>query len=226
MLHFPNLCLALGSMNTFPCETPAGTASQVTSQCPNCSWLLVGLGWGSAEPMTPNTCPCVHTPLLPPLQGQQFGKSTSAASNPEPKGARGCPAPGRDCACGIQFWKGRTVPPGFAVLHSQSSSFPGFCCSPFTEQLFCWRGITPANKSRAVSRRQLTRPVINYCSDERHKPRRGAGTGDCHNLLLIPQTPTMPIPRPQAGLSPEGRHSEQQLWPGAACHIPSTSLWR
>lgn len=133
--------------------------------------LMLSLGWGTAEPMTPNTWSlCPDTPI-----SSRFGKSTSAGSTTKHKSACGCPAPGRDCACGIQFWKGRTVPPGFAALHSQSSSFPGFCCSPFTEQPLCWRGITPANKSRAVSRQQLTRPVINYCSDERHKPRERGG---------------------------------------------------
>lgn len=45
----------------------------------------------------------------------------------------------------------------------------------------------------------------------------GAGTGDWHNLLLILQTPTMPVPRAQAGPSPEGCDPEQ---PGAGCHIP------
>lgn len=88
--------------------------SKITVQCQNCSWLLVlvGIGWDTAEPMTPNTWTQCPDTLFPPLQEQQFGKSTSAGSKHR---AQGC------------LWD--------PVLEGQDSS-PGFWCSPFTEQLF------------------------------------------------------------------------------------------
>lgn len=124
-LHFPNLYLALGSMNSFPCETPAGTASQVTSQCPNCSWLLVlvGLGWGTAEPMTPNTWSLCHPPSSTPRTAVWQIHLSCLKHR-----AQGCPW----LPCSRKGLCLRDP-----VLEGQDSS-PGFCCSPFTEQLFPW----------------------------------------------------------------------------------------
>lgn len=170
----PKPLSGFGQLEPPPWGNPSSNCiSKIISQCRDCLCRLATVSLASEQR---GHC-SAHVPKLTVRVSRHPSLPAEGGGLADPPQLAQIQSPGVPAAAVLQTG---TMPGDHARLLEGQDGSPGFCCSPFTEQLFCWRGITPANKSRAVTRQQLTRPIINYRSDELHKPRdRGGYQGLC-----------------------------------------------